>query len=114
MVPTTAIAHTRQMVAEASRGPNRNAAQIRNGVHRNVQGSFRTSECNTGPKTIPEISSVEARSAAASANWRFDHFRLGLALHNSKNGAKTSAPAASPSHQVRSANLLRLPRFWLL
>src|SRR5437870_4385626 len=76
VVPTTAIAHTTQMTAEVSRGPKRNAAQMRNGVQRNVQGSFLTSECSSGPKTIPEISSVETKSAAASANRGFDHFLL--------------------------------------
>jgi hypothetical protein len=89
------------MIAEASRGPKRKAAQMRNGVQRNVQGSFLTSECSAGPKTIAEISSVETKSAAASSNWGFDHFQRGLAHHRSRNGVKTSAPAASPSHQVR-------------
>src|SRR5437773_8937064 len=100
-VPTTAIAHTRQMIAEASRGPKRKATHTRNGVQRNVQGSFLTAECNNGPKTIPEMSSVEANSAAASTNCCLDQLRLGLAHHRSKKGAKTSAPAAAPSHQVR-------------
>src|SRR5215831_3477465 len=101
MLPTTAIAHTMQMIAEASRGPNRKAAQIRNGMQRNVQGSFLTCKCSTGPKTIPEMSSVAANSAAASPNCHGDQRGMGLALHKSRNGAKTNAPAASPSHHVR-------------
>src|SRR5207244_11063558 len=68
VVTTTAIAHTTHMTAEASRGPKRNAAQMRNGVQRNVQGSFLTSECSSGPKTSPEISSGGTKSPAASAN----------------------------------------------
>src|SRR5207302_9199474 len=63
VVPTTAIAHTTQMTAEVSRGPKRNAAQMRNGVQRNVQGSFLTSECSSGPKTIPEISRSEEHTS---------------------------------------------------
>src|SRR5438067_561264 len=119
VVPTTAIAHTTQMTAEVSRGPKRNAAQMRNGVQRNVQGSFLTSECSSGENTTlevrtvvtkrmvvgpllhSEVSSVETKSAAASANRGFDHFQLRLVHHRSRNGVKTSAPAASPSHQVR-------------
>src|SRR5262249_9608672 len=89
------------MMADASRGPKRKAAQMRNGVTKNVQGSFRMWVWNIDPKTISEMSSVEANSAAASTIWLRDHFQRTLALHSSRNGAKTNPPAASPSHQVR-------------
>src|SRR5215470_2290642 len=89
------------MMADASRGPNRNAAQMRNGVTKNVQGSFRMCVWNIDPKTISEMSNIEANNAAASTIWLRDHFQNRLTLHRSRNGAKTKTPVASPSHHVR-------------
>src|SRR3981189_754795 len=74
-VPTTAMAESRQMAAEDSRWPKRKAAQTRNGVQRNVQGSPFTRAWKKTQKTVPAVIINEASKTPASANWRFVHFK---------------------------------------
>src|SRR5262249_4764601 len=78
------------------------------GKHRNATGVVRAPMSSAPPKTVVATPTTTMIAASASAGRRRRSAQPGSTAQTMRNGATTSAPAASPSHQVSQigANVL--------
>src|SRR5690349_14294657 len=98
-VPLMAITATNRIPRVVIRCPNRNAAQKSGGRQRNSIGARLAAHVEPGSNAIP-VASNRTTNRSPPSTTRVRVIRLGRRAHSRSRGATTTAPTASPSHQV--------------
>ena len=99
-VPAIAIPDRITTAVATSRWRKRNVAHASPGKHRNWTGRFLDPNTGMPPNTNSPVAMTYANISTASSSFRPLHLSRCRSAHSTRNGATTSAPAASPSHHV--------------